>query len=529
MRFVLGFLGRHTEELDNEASHRISERQSQDHATRGALEVSSQARATTNGILRTDVPARLDRLRWSRFHVLLVIALGITWILDGLEVTIVGSIGPMLQSPKALGLSTTNLGAAASCYLVGAVAGALLSGWVTDRFGRRLVFYVTLCTYLAGVLLSALSWNFWSFALFRLLTGLGIGGEYAAVNSAIDELIPAKYRGRVDLIVNGSFWVGAAAGAAASILILDPRIAPPSIGWRLGFAVGGVLGISVLFLRRWVPESPRWLVTHCRAEEAERTVGDIEARIQSEARSADKSSGGDTSQSQQVKTLEIHPRRTFGLMLIFRSMLGSNRSRSALALILMIAQAFLFNAVFFTYGLVLTHFYGVSEQRVGLYLLPLALGNFAGPLALGHLFDTVGRRKMITGTFGISALLLLATAVLFGAGYLSARTQTAAWICIFFFASAAASSAYLTASEIFPLETRALAIACFYALGTAIGGGVSPLLFGWLIESRSNWRVSAGYAFAALLMFIASATEAKVGIDAEGKSLESIAAPLSSQ
>lgn len=472
------------------------------------------------------MPARLDRLGWSRFHFLLVTALGITWILDGLEVTIVGSIGPMLQNRQTLGLSSTNLGAVASFYLVGAVAGALLSGWVTDRFGRRLVFYVTLCTYLAGVLLSALAWNFWSFALFRLITGLGIGGEYAAVNSAIDELIPAKYRGRVDLIVNGTLWVGAAAGAAASLLILDPRIVPANIGWRLGFAVGGVLGISVLFLRRWVPESPRWLVTHCRAEEADRTVAAIEAEV---ARSAHKRSRGGTSPAQAVGTLEIHPRRTFGFMLIFRGMLGPNRSRSALAIILMIAQAFLFNAVFFTYGLVLTHFYQVPEPRVGLYLLPLALGNFAGPLALGHLFDTVGRRKMIAGTFGVSALLLLMTAGLFAAGYLSAQTQTAAWMCIFFFASAAGSSAYLTASEIFPLETRPLAIASFYALGTAIGGGASPLLFGWLIESRSNWRVSAGYALAALLMFIAGVTEAKVGIDAEGKSLESIAAPLSSQ
>jgi MFS family permease len=472
------------------------------------------------------VPARLDRLRWSRFHLLLVIALGITWILDGLEVTIVGSIGPMLQNRHTLGLSSTNLGAAASFYLLGAVAGALLSGWVTDRFGRRLVFYVTLCTYLAGVLLSALAWNFWSFALFRLVTGLGIGGEYAAVNSAIDELIPAKYRGRVDLIVNGTFWVGAAAGAAASLLILDTRIVPANVGWRLGFAVGGVLGISVLFLRRWVPESPRWLVTHCRAEEADRTVAAIEAEV---ARSAHNGPGGGASLAQGVETLEIHPRRTFGFMLIFRGMLGPNRGRSALAITLMIAQAFLFNAVFFTYGLVLTHFYQVPEPRVGLYLLPLALGNFAGPLALGPMFDTVGRRKMIAGTFGVSALLLLITAGLFAAGYLSAQTQTAAWMCIFFFASAAGSSAYLTASEIFPLETRALAIACFYALGTAIGGGASPLLFGWLIESRSNWRVSAGYALAALLMFIAAATEAKVGIDAEGKSLERIAAPLSSQ
>jgi MFS family permease len=450
----------------------------------------------------------------------LVIALGVTWILDGLEVTIVGSIGPALQNPDTLHLSSAQLGAAASFYVIGAVVGALFAGWITDRVGRRVVFYVTLCTYLAGVLLSSVSWSFLSFALFRVLTGLGIGGEYAAVNSAIDELIPAKYRGRVDLIVNGSFWVGAAAGAAASLLILDGQIVPTNIGWRLGFAVGGVLGLSVLFLRRWVPESPRWLITHCRESEAEQTTRLIESKVAA-------STGRPLPPAQG--TLEVHPRKVFGLGMIFRSMLGENRSRSLLVIVLMVAQAFLFNAVFFTYGLVLTHFYHVQEPRVGVYLLPLALGNFAGPLLLGHLFDTVGRKKMIAGTFGVSAVLLLATAVLFGAGLLSAFTQTAAWMAVFFFASAAASSAYLTASEIFPLETRALAISVFYAVGTALGGSFAPSLFAWLIQSGSNWRVSAGYALAGILLLIAAFTEAKLGIDAEQKSLESIASPLSSQ
>ena len=480
----------------------------------------SAAGDASRGAIRTDIPQRLDRLPWSRFHLLLVIALGVTWILDGLEVTIVGSIGPILQNPGTLHLSTAELGAAASFYVIGAVVGALFAGWVTDRYGRRVVFYVTLCAYLAGVLLSSLSWSFLSFALFRVLTGLGIGGEYAAVNSAIDELIPAKYRGRVDLIVNGSFWVGAAAGAAASLFILDPHILPTNIGWRLGFAVGGVLGLSVLLLRRWVPESPRWLITHCRAEEAESTTRLIESKVAASSKRKLPPAEG---------SLEVHPRKVFGLGMIFKSMLGENRSRSVLVIVLMVAQAFLFNAVFFTYGLVLTHFYHVEEIRVGVYLLPLALGNFAGPLALGHLFDTVGRKKMIAGTFGVSAVLLLATAILFGAGYLSAFTQTAAWMAVFFFASAAASSAYLTASEIFPLETRALAISVFYALGTAIGGSFAPTLFGWLIESGSNWRVSAGYAAAGVLLLIAAGTEAKLGINAEQKSLESIAAPLSSQ
>jgi MFS family permease len=481
---------------------------------------------THASVLKTTVPARLDRLPWSRFHLLLVIALGVTWILDGLEVTIVGSIGPVLQKREVLGLSSTDLGAAASFYVIGAVCGALLSGWITDRWGRRRVFYITLCIYLAGVLCSALAWNFVSFALFRALTGAGIGGEYAAVNSAIDELIPAKYRGRVDLIVNGSFWLGAAAGAAVSLVILDPRIVPVNVGWRMAFAVGGVLGLSVLFLRRLVPESPRWLVTHCRAAEADRTLDDIESKVHGGKGGGN--SASDSPGKDDLPQLEIHPRRTFGLGIIFRGMLGPNRSRSLLAIVLMIAQAFLFNAVFFTYAVVLTRFYGVAEQRVGLYLLPLALGNFAGPLALGHLFDTIGRRRMIAGTFALSAVLLFATAALFAAGYLSAQTQTAAWMVIFFFASAAASSAYLTASEIFPLETRALAIACFYAVGTAIGGSASPLLFGWLIASHSNWRVSLGYAFAAALMAVAAVTEIRFGVDAEGKSLESIARPMSS-
>ena len=475
--------------------------------------------ASSSPVIRTDIPFRLDRLPWSRFHLLVVVGLGITWILDGLEVTIVGSLGPALQSADTLNLTSADLGAVASFYVVGAVIGALGFGWITDRHGRRLVFYVTLIIYLSGVMLSAFAWNFPSFALFRLVTGLGIGGEYAAVNSAIDELIPAKYRGRIDLIVNGSFWLGAAAGALAVPFLLDRNLFPANVGWRLGFGIGGVLGLSILFLRRFVPESPRWLVTHLREQEADRTVRAIEAEV--EAATGQKP-------APVHETLEVHPRKVFGLELIVTSMLGKYKRRSILALTLMVAQSFLYNSVFFTFGLILSRFYQVPEARIGLYVLPLAIGNFCGPLLLGSLFDTVGRKKMIAGTFGISGILLLVTAALFAAGLLSSVTQTLAWCAIFFFASAAASSAYLTASEIFPLETRALAIACFYALGTAIGGTTSPLLFGWLIESGSAWRVSAGYGLAALLLLLAAATELKFGVDAEGKSLESIADPLSS-
>jgi MFS family permease len=469
-------------------------------------------------VVRTKIPFRLDRLPWGRFHLLVVVGLGITWILDGLEVTIVGSLGPALQSSETLGLSSADLGAIASCYVAGAVIGALLFGWTTDRFGRRLVFYVTLIIYLSGVLLSALAWNFWSFAAFRMLTGLGIGGEYAAVNSAIDELIPAKYRGRVDLMVNGSFWLGASLGALATLVLLDSRIFSPDLGWRLGFGIGAVLGFFILLLRRFVPESPRWLVTHGRNDEAERTVTEIEQNL---------TDNGRISLPTPESSIEVHPQRSFGLGMIFSAMLGRYRERSILALMLMVAQAFLYNSVFFTFGLVLSNFYGVPSGSIGLYVLPLAIGNFCGPLLLGHFFDTIGRRRMIGGTFAVSGALLLATAALFAAGLLSPVSQTIAWFAIFFFASAAASSAYLTASEIFPLETRALAIACFYAAGTLIGGSTSPLLFGWLIESGSALRVALGYVGAAALVIIAAITELKLGIDAEGKSLESIAVPLS--
>jgi MFS family permease len=468
--------------------------------------------------VQTDIPFRLDRLPWSRFHVLVVLGLGITWILDGLEVTIVGSLGPALQSRDTLGLSSSGLGAIASFYVAGAVTGALVFGWITDRFGRRLVFYVTLAIYLLGVLLSAVAWDFWSFALFRLLTGLGIGGEYAAVNSAIDELIPARYRGRVDLIVNGSFWLGAACGAVAAPFLLNQGIFPVNLGWRLGFGIGGILGSTILLLRRFVPESPRWLVTHCREQDAEAIVAEIEHTVAAET---------GWNWTPPAERLTVHPRKSFGLGMIFSAMLEKYRQRSILALTLMVAQSFLYNSVFFTFGLILAHFYHVQNEHIGFYILPLAIGNFCGPLLLGTLFDTIGRRKMIALTFGLSGLLLIATALLFGLNYLTAMTQTAAWILIFFIASPAASSAYLTASEIFPLETRALAIACFYALGTAIGGSIAPSIFGRLIESGSPWLVSVGYVVAATLLLAAAIVEIKFGVDAEGKSLESIAEPLS--
>jgi MFS family permease len=466
----------------------------------------------------TDIPARLDRLPWSRFHLLIVVALGITWVLDGLEVTIVGSIGPMLQDKRALGLTAQDIGALASAYIGGATVGALIFGWLTDRFGRRVIFYITLSFYIAGVLASACAWSALSLGVFRVITGLGIGGEYAAINSAIDELIPARLRGRIGLIVNGSYWGGAAIGAAASLLLLGGRVVSPGLGWRLGFGVGGVLGLGVLLLRGFVPESPRWLVTHGRLEEAEKTVRDVEARVEADSGQKLPPAHG---------TLTVHPRKAFGFGLILRAMLGQYRARAFLVLSLMVAQAFLFNAVFFTYGLVLSDAYHVPASSVGAYILPLALGNLVGPILLGPLFDSIGRRVMITGTYAVAGVLLGATAWGFHAGLFTAWTQTAAWIAIFFFASAAASSAYLTVSEIFPLETRALAIALFYALGTLIGGVFAPLIFGRLISAGVG-AVAYGYTGAAVLMLLAAGVEARLGVDAEGKSLEEIAQPLSS-
>jgi MFS family permease len=468
----------------------------------------------TDSVVETDIPARMDRLPWSRFHLLVVVALGITWVLDGLEVTIVGSIGPVLKSPHTLALTDQDIGSVATWYVLGAVVGALGFGWLTDRLGRRLIFNVTLGVYLVGVLLSAFSWNFWSFALFRCITGLGIGGEYAAINSAIDELIPARLRGRIDLMVNGSYWGGALIGAAGSVLLLSGRLVGVDLGWRLGFGIGAVLGGLILLLRRFVPESPRWQITHGRTAEANANMAEIERRV-----------GGTL--APVTRTLRVRPRKVFGFGLVFRSMLGENRARSFLALVLMVAQAFLFNSVFFTYGLVLTTFYHVADVRTGLYILPLAAGNFLGPVLLGPLFDTVGRKPMIAGTYGLTGVLLIGVGVLFVSGVLTAWTQTLCWMAIFFVASAAASSAYLTASEIFPLETRAMAIAVFYALGTLIGGATAPFLFGWLVASGREGYVAAGYVLAAALMIAAAACEVWLGVEAAGKLLEDVAPPLS--
>lgn len=464
--------------------------------------------------LTTDIPARLDRLPWSRFHTLVVVALGITWILDGLEVTLAGAVAGALRTSPALQLTNAEVGFAASAYLCGAVVGALGFGWATDRLGRRKLFFITLFLYIAATAATALSWDLASFAFFRFLTGAGIGGEYTAINSTIQELTPARVRGRTDLAINGSFWVGAAAGAAGSIVLLDPAHLPPDMGWRVCFGIGAVLGLAIIWMRAWIPESPRWLMLRGRMDEAEAIVADIERRA------------GATPPTAPLPTLKIVPRDHTPMRDVVRALFVDHRRRSLVGLALMASQAFFYNAIFFTYALVLTDFYRVESAHVGWYILPFALGNFAGPLILGPLFDTVGRRPMIAATYAISGVLLAASGWAFSHELLTATTQTIAWSVIFFFASAAASSAYLTVSETFPLEIRALAIAVFYAVGTALGGIAGPLVFGKLIDSGSRSEVLGGYLLGAGLMIAAAIVQAIWGVASERKSLEDVARPL---
>jgi MFS family permease len=466
----------------------------------------------------TDVPARLDRLPWSRFHRLVVVALGITWILDGLEVTLAGSVAAALQTSPRLHLTAEQVGLTGSAYLAGAVLGSLFFGHLTDRLGRKKLFNVTLGVYLVATALTAFSWDFYSFLLFRFLTGAGIGGEYSAINSAIQELIPARLRGRVDLAINGSFWVGAAGGALLSVWLLDPQILGPDLGWRVAFGSGAVLGLVILYLRRFLPESPRWLMLHGQPGEAARVVGEIEARVIA-------SEG--VALSPVTMSLALGDTHRTTMTSVARTLLRDYPGRTTLGLVLMAAQAFIYNAIFFTYALVLTRFYGVEADKVGLYILPFAVGNFMGPLLLGPLFDSIGRKKMIFATYGLSGLLLAVTAQFFSMGLLDATTQTAMWTVVFFFASAAASAAYLTVGECFPLEIRALTIALFYAFGTLLGGVGGPWLFGVLIASESPNDIVFGYMLGAALMIIAALVTLRLGVNAECKPLEEVAPPLS--
>lgn len=471
-------------------------------------------------VLETRAPARLDRLPWGRFHTLVVVALGITWVLDGLEVTLAGSVAGALKASPILKFTDSDVGLASSFYLAGAVSGALVFGWLADRLGRRLLFFVTLWLYLLSAAATAFSWDLASFCLFRFLTGAGIGGEYSAVNSTIQEMIPARYRGWTDLALGGTFWLGGALGAVASIVLLDPANIDPEIGWRLGFFIGAVLSLGILVLRSFLPESPRWLAIHGREEEAEKIVGGIEAGFTKR--------GAKLKDASELKPMRVHPRTHTPLKEVLQTIFVTYRTRALVALTLMASQAFFYNAIFFTYALVLTKFYGVPVHDVGWYILPFALANVAGPLILGPLFDRIGRKPMIAFTYAVSGILLAISGWLFVHDALTAAWQTVAWSLIFFFASAAAGSAYLTVSEVFPVEIRALAIAIFYALGTAIGGAGAPYLLGSLIETGARENVFGGYLLGAGLMVFAAVVQAIFGVAAEGKPLEAVARPLSS-
>jgi MFS family permease len=481
------------------------------------LQLNSSPTSECGTVVETDIPARLDALPWSRFHTYVVAALGVTWILDGLEVTLTGALAGILKENSTLGLTNTEIGLSSSAYLGGAVFGALLFGWLTDRFGRKTLFFITLATYLVATAATGLSWNFWSFALFRAATGAGIGGETAAVSSTIQELIPARMRGWTDLAINGSFWIGAAVGAAGSIVLLDPAIVAPAIGWRLAFLIGAVLGSVIFLMRFWIPESPRWLMTHGQARRAEAIVAAIEGLSAPQ---------GQDAAPDVRKTVKLHARSHTPLAEFARTLLRTYPQRTLVGLCLMASQAFFYNAIFFTYALILTDFYAVPAGSVGWYLLPFAAGNFFGPLLLGRLFDTVGRKTMIGVTYAMSGLMLAGAGFLFERNIVSAEVLTISWMIIFFFASAAASSAYLTVSEIFPLEIRALSIAFFYAVGTGIGGTLAPWLLGALIDTGSRASVASGYYFGAALMIAAGLVGWRWGVAAERRSLEQVCRPL---
>ena len=474
-------------------------------------------------VITTTIPSRLDRLPWCRWHWLIVLSLGTVWILDGLEVTIKGAVGASLKD--SIGFSTVQVAGSASIYIFGAIAGALVWGYLTDRFGRKKLFIITLLVYLLGVTITATA-GLWVaegtatyvwFAVGRVMTGFGIGGEYSAINSAIDELIPARVRGTVDLAVNGSYWLGAGIAAFAGYLYLS-RL-PSGVGWRVAFATGAVVAVGVLLLRLFVPESPRWLMIHGEEEEANRVVDEIERKVEEAT--------GEELPEVDDEPLELRSRKSTGFVEIARTVFKVYPKRSIVGFSLMASQAFLYNALFFTYGLMLTTFYDVSSSQVGLFLLPFAAGNFLGPILLGPLFDRIGRRPLIGSTFIFGGVLAVVTGWLFQADALSVVWQTVMWVAIFFFASAGASAGYLTVSETFPLEIRAMVIAFFYAIGTGVSGIVGPWLFGRLISSEQRIEVFWGYAAAGVVMVAAGIIHASMGVRAEQAALEDVAAPLS--
>ncbi|GAA3068687.1 MFS transporter [Streptosporangium carneum] len=477
--------------------------------------------ASEHETIRSLVPARIDRLPWSRFHTRMVVALGVAWVLDGMEITIASAVGDVLRESQTLGLTSAQVGFAATVYLLGQVTGALVFGRLSDRLGRRKLFIFTLGLYLVANGLTAFSFSYWWLLVFRFVAGSGIGGEYAAIHSAIDELIPARYRGRVDLAVSGTYWLGAMIGTASTYILLNPDLLPVNLGWRLGLLIGPLLGLVIWGLRRHLPESPRWLVMHGRESEAEKAIEVIESQVAA--------SGRELPPVDRRKVIEIRPHGTVPYREVLRVIVMDYPKRSVLGATLMISQSFLYNAIFFTYVLVLSQFYGVSASDASKYLFLFALGNLLGPFVLGHLFDTVGRKPMISSTYIVSGLLLAVTGWLFKEGALTATTQTLLWSVIFFIASAAASSGYLTVSELFPLEIRALAIAVFFAIAQTFGA-LGPAVFGALIGDQENpdpTRLFYGYLFASAMMVAAGIVTIFLGVKAERASLEDLTPPLS--
>lgn len=478
----------------------------------------STAQAST---IETRIPSRLDRLPWSRFHRRVILGLGTVWILDGLEVTIVGALGARLTEPgSGISLSVSGIGTAAAIYVFGACSGALFFGQLCDRFGRKKLFMITLGVYIVSTTVTAFSFAPWFFYLARFFTGAGIGGEYAAINSAIDELIPARVRGRVDLIINGSFWLGSAAGSVAALFFLDTAIFPKDLGWRLAFGIGASLGLAIALVRRHVPESPRWLFIHGRDEEAEQIVGGIEHEIEAET---------EQELAAVSDSITVRQRKVIPFREIARVAFKTYPKRSILCVSLFVGQAFLYNGLTFNLGTLMTGFFGISAATVPVFLIIYAVGNLLGPLTLGRLFDTIGRKPMIAFTYLGSAAVSVVLAALFAGGSLTAGSFIAILVVVFFLASAGASAAYLTASEIFPMETRALAIAFFYAIGTAVGGIAGPLLFGGLIATGDKGQVAIGFLIGAVVMALGGVAELLFGVKAEKKQLEDIATPLTAK
>jgi MFS family permease len=471
--------------------------------------------------IRTLIPARLDRLRWTPFHTRMVAGLGAAWILDGLQITISSSVTGELQSPSTLGMTSSEIGLIASIYLAGEMVGALVFGRQSDKLGRKRLLVITLLLYLLGTGAAALTtghhegWLLYFYAT-RFVAGMGIGGQYAAINSAIDEMMPSKYRGRVDIWINGSYWAGAILGSFVSLIFLNAFA--ENVGWRLAFLMGPVLALVVLVVGRTLPESPRWLMSHGRVDEAERELGKIE--------DVARRSGQVLDPLPDDRAITLVPEKQYGYLVFLRLVFRTYPRRAILGATLMITQSFLYNAIFFTYALVLTHFYGISASTVPIYGLAFSVGNLLGPLLLGPLFDTVGRKKMISGTYLLSGVLLAVSAWLFGENLLNATTQTITWVVIFFFASAGASAAYLTVSETWPIEIRAEAIAVFFAIAQVFGA-LGPLFFGALIGNGSNRSgLVLGYVVGGAIMCIGGIVEIAFGVDAEGKSLETVTKPL---